>query len=81
MRKTVNMGAYAPYVSLQAQKLDGAWVYNYGGIIHSSAVAGGPYVTNGANIAIGQDVKTLRAAFCVWKAQPGVVYAREFVLR
>ncbi len=81
MRKTADMGAYAPYVSLQAQKLDGTWVYNYGGIIHSSAVPGGPYVTDAADTVIGQDVKTLRAAFCVWKAQPGVVYARDFVLR
>lgn len=81
MRKTADMGAYAPYVSLQAQKLDGTWVYNYGGIIHSSAIPGGPYVTDAADITIGQDVVTLRASFCVWKAQLGVVYATDLVLR
>ena len=60
-----------PYVSLQAQTTDGMWHYNYGGILNSRATSGGPYVTESCDIVLPGNLRTLRAAFCVWEAEPG----------
>jgi hypothetical protein len=75
------MGGYAPYISLQLQKPDGGWTYNYGGVINSRAVAGGDYVLDFRDIVIPGDATMVRASFCVWEAAPGTVSAMDFKFR
>ena len=70
-----------PYVSLQAQTTDGVWHYNYGGILNSRATSGGPYVTESRDIVLPANLMTLRAAFCVWEAEPGTGRGKDFLLR
>ncbi len=87
MSMTTNMNAtygfVNPYISLQVRKADGSWVYNYPNstILHSTAIPGGPFVTEVHNYTLPTDIITLRTAFCVWDAAPGVASGKDFVLR
>jgi len=86
MRKTALMDQPAPpftnpYISLQVRKGDGSWIYNFGGILNSRSLPGGPWIGETRDILLPQDMITLRAMFCVWNATPGIGQARNLLLR
>lgn len=87
MSKTTNMNApygFAnPYLSLQVRRANGSWTYNYPSntILHSTAVPGGPFVTQTHNYKLPTDMITLRASFCVWDAAPGVAAGKNLILK
>ncbi len=84
MRKTgvLDAGGFVnPYLSLQVRQSDGKWLYNYGGLLNSRAISGGPFVAESRSITIPAGTLTLRAAFCVWKASPGGAALKDFVLQ
>ncbi|MCO6449669.1 MAG: hypothetical protein J5I90_02660 [Caldilineales bacterium] len=81
MRKDFAMGAFAPYISLQAQMENKVWVYNYGGLFLSRSTAGDDFTLTYADIPVDKGVISLRASFCVWKANPGEAFARNITLR
>ena len=68
-----------PYISLQAQTSDGIWHYNYGGILNATAPPGSFGVV-AKDILLPTDMLTLRAAYCVWEATPGVASGKDFKL-
>ncbi len=70
-----------PYISLQVRKGDGSWIYNFGGILNSRSVPGGPWIGEARDILLPNDMTTLRAAFCVWNATQGTAQARSLALR
>ncbi len=74
-------GFVNPYISLQVRQTDGHWLYNYGGILNSRAVPGGPFVTESGRIALPADMQMLRAAFCVWQATPGTANGKDITLQ
>ena len=86
MRKARNMNQTKPpftnpYISLQVRKGDGSWNYNFGGILNSRSVPGGPWISEARDILLPGDMTTLRAAFCVWNATPGTAQTRYPLLR
>jgi hypothetical protein len=86
MRKTALMNEpdppfTNPYISLQERKNNGDWIYNFGGILNSRSVPGGPWISEARDILLPNDMTTLRAAFCLWNATPGTAEARNFLLR
>lgn len=70
-----------PYISLQVRKADGAWPYNYGGVLNSRSAPGGPWISEARDIRLPNDMITLRTMFCVWNATPGSAQARNILLR
>ncbi len=88
MSKSANMsapgGVFAnPYISLQVRRTDGSWYYNFPNntTLNSTAIPGGPFVTQWRNYTLPADMVTLRAAFCVWDAAPGVAAGKNFLLQ
>lgn len=73
--RSADMGAYAPYLSLQVLRAQ-AWAYNVGGVSRHTAAPGTWQAVSQTTI-IPTDARQVRASFCVWRAGPGTARARD----
>lgn len=76
--RSFEMGSYAPYLALQVLR-EGTWAYNVGGTLRHTQ-APGTWQTVQRDIDIAADADAVRTSFCVWRAEPGVVRARDMRL-
>lgn len=76
--RSADIGSYAPYLSLQVLRAS-SWAYNVGGTLRHTE-APGTWQDVARTIDIPADAQMVRASFCVWRAAPGTVRARDMRL-